>query len=249
MQRNAQADYDLEQLYSSIFDQPTPSFPAAEDAKLRVQQLTQELQTASQTHQKELQTLKLLRGARNQLAMVMNHVQIALSASRADMMGFGGAFADFKERAALEAATRGMHRVHQIMDGARQRNPRVRPLPKVNVAAGNIMSDVFFDNVFTDMAFHEKIKATEQEVARVIVGLEGQLTEVTQIVGSYEGRLKGIEGVMNGAKAELRMTRKGVFEAVARGNDEEGSTDLGSNNPFREQPVAGGEDAPPPYQG
>lgn len=83
--------------------------------------------------------------------------------------------ADAMERNALRNAQANASQVEMLVDQATRISPVVQPVGRVNIAQGSvsflsffaltsllihyraIMSDIFFDNFFTDMAFHSNI--------------------------------------------------------------------------------------------
>ena len=86
--------------------------------------------------------------------------------------------ADMMERNALVNAQANASHVEMLVSQAIRASPRVQPVGRVDIARGyrrfliqlstffiltpafsfpsSIMSDVFFDNIFTDLAFHSK---------------------------------------------------------------------------------------------
>lgn len=81
-----------------------------------------------------------------------------LSQRNRDMFG-GGAMMDMMERSALADAQRQADTARMLVNQARQLQPMIGDLARLDMPQGNIMSDVFLDNIFTDYAFHQKIQA------------------------------------------------------------------------------------------
>lgn len=82
----------------------------------------------------------------------------AEDASTWDMFG-GGAMMDMMERSALADAQRQADTARMLVGQARALQPMIRDLEMLDMPQGNIMSDVFFDNIFSDALFHQKIQA------------------------------------------------------------------------------------------
>jgi hypothetical protein len=88
----------------------------------------------------------------------------------------------------------------------------VRPLQSVTISQGNIMSDIFFDNIFSDMAFHDKIKASNKEVQRCADALNENLQEVRNRYAGLEADLKLKQQRLNEARVALQMAREDAFD-------------------------------------
>jgi len=72
--------------------------------------------------------------------------------------------ADMMERNALSNAQLNGSQAEMLVDQAVRTSPNVQRVGRVNITQGSIMSDVFFDNIFTDMSFHNKIKESAAQV-------------------------------------------------------------------------------------
>jgi hypothetical protein len=98
------------------------------------------------------------------------------------------------------------------------------------------MSDVFFDNIFTDYAFHQKIKAAAVQLQRAYAQLQG-VTRQSQ--AHLEGLLRdGRERAhtLEGARNTLELTRRQIMERA------------GGVAPPTYRPPAGATGEAPPYQ-
>ncbi len=80
------------------------------------------------------------------------------------------------------------------------------------------MSDVFFDNIFTDMAFHEKIKQSSDEVTRCAQALDIQAAEARERHTRLSRELVDKESVLAIARTALQKAREEVFERTLRGD-------------------------------
>jgi septal ring factor EnvC (AmiA/AmiB activator) len=70
------------------------------------------------------------------------------------------------------------------------------------------MSDMFFDNVFTDMAFHQKIQAAASRLAQ-------RRRELHAIVASFSAHLQALHDDSRKAETDLNKTRRDL-EKVRR---------------------------------
>jgi hypothetical protein len=211
--RHNQAQRDLDSLYDSIFKGPTPEFPE-EDAKER--ELTETLQQYHDARSKaesEGQAVKILQDAQASMRNALRAMQEALAYSTRDMWG-GGSFTDMMERNALSQAESRVTYARMLVDQARRFSPSVKQLPRVNIAQGSLMSDVFFDNIYTDMMFHQKIEQSAAEVERCAMVLDRELQAAAnrqrELSMGMETRVKRLEE----CRVALQKIREGVFDQL-----------------------------------
>jgi hypothetical protein len=112
----------------------------------------------------------------------------------------------------------------------------------VDVHVGNIWSDIVFDNIFTDMQMHERVKDSIAKVdragnqcSRIIRGREDGL-------GNLNGEIRRAEARLKEARVELQRAREEAFNRVAAGA--QGGSGFESDAPPGYAPPTG---APPGY--
>lgn len=123
---------------------------------------------------------------------------------------------DMMERSALARAEVSISEVKMLIEQARRFSPELRQLPPVQIAHGNIMSDVMFDNVFTDMQFHEKIKNSQLQVERASQDLNQQVTNAEQRYNDTRKQLDQRIKDLGNARVALQQVRQDVFSRTAR---------------------------------
>jgi chromosome segregation ATPase len=211
--RHSQAQRDLDNLYDSIFKGPTPAFPE-EDAKEReLTETLQEYQDARTRAEIEGQALKSLQDAQASMQSAQRALQEALTYSTADMWG-GGSFTDMMERNALSQAEQRIEYTRMLVDQARRFSPSVGHIPCVVIAQGSLMSDVFFDNIFTDMMFHQKIEQSVAEVQKCAAVLNRELQAAAnrhkELSSGMDAKVKALEE----RRMALQKIREGVFDRL-----------------------------------
>lgn len=213
--RHDQAQKDLDDLYDSIFEGPTPGFPdedakeqAAHDALNQYHDLRVRVETESQV-------LTLLGNAGGKMKTSQYHLAEARSHSQMDMFG-GGAMSDMLERNALNKAEIACMEAKMAVEQAQRLSPEVHAMPPVSIAQGNMMSDVFFDNIFTDMAFHEKIKASQAEQERAHKDLDAQFLNARQRLESSKQYLQQLSTNLESSRVALQQTRQAAFAEAGR---------------------------------
>ncbi|KAJ8127011.1 hypothetical protein O1611_g6627 [Lasiodiplodia mahajangana] len=215
--RRAAAQTDLDTLYASIFQGPTPSFPEEDAAERNMESASQAYNYTSAKLEADRKVQYILEEASKRIKSSLLDIEDALDASRLDMFG-GGATADMMERNALQKAEMNVAQAQMMVVQAQHISPEVRDLPPVNIAQGNLFSDVLFDNIFSDMEFHDKIKASRAEVQRCQNALLAQLTAAKERTQILEQQSKTQSGVLKTAREELQKTRQNIFGRLAEGD-------------------------------
>ncbi|KAJ7271079.1 hypothetical protein C8J57DRAFT_1603391 [Mycena rebaudengoi] len=207
------AKKDLAALYSRLFDGPTQAYP--DDDRLENElQLTQTKHDQIQGRlNQESQALNLLHLANKSLHACASKLNEALSASEWDMWG-GGNMADMMERSALGGAESHSIQADMYVQQARMSSSAVKPIGEIRIAQGSIISDVMFDNIFTDMAFHDKIKASAQNVKAVQFNLTNEIAAASARVAAVGGELGAAADALTRARGALDSYRKGIFDSL-----------------------------------
>ncbi|GAP84959.1 hypothetical protein SAMD00023353_0802850 [Rosellinia necatrix] len=221
--RRAMAQGALDSLYSDIFQGPTPSFPEEDAAERAVEAAQRAHGEACARLEAERQVARILGEARKRIRAAMADIEDALDASRLDMFGVGGAGADAMERSSLHTAEMGVMQAQMLILQAQNASPdgaaAVAGLPPVRIAQGSLVSDVLFDNIFTDMAFHDKIKDSREEVLRCDHALVAQIAVAGDRCQAAEQLSKTRSEALSTARAALQKARQAIFERLAAGGD------------------------------
>jgi hypothetical protein len=213
--RHLQAQQDLDGLYDSIFQGPTPDFPEEDDRERQSSMTLQSYHEARIRSEAEGHALNSLTEASKRLKRAMNFIEEALDYSRMDMFG-GGSISDMMERNALSNAETQVSDAYMLANQAQRASSAVKALPPVRIAQGSIMSDVFFDNIFTDMAFHDKIKASKQELLQSTNALNNELNASKERLRGLELEAKVKSQALETARTDLQKAREEIFERTAR---------------------------------
>ncbi|KAJ7751571.1 hypothetical protein B0H14DRAFT_2981176 [Mycena olivaceomarginata] len=184
---------------------------------------------------RESQALHLLDSADSALEMCCSSCRRRLAYFDADMYG-GGQVTDMMERNALTSAEGHASQAKMFVQQAMMTSPQVQPMGQITIAMGvSFIGDVIFDNIFTDMAFHEKIKASVSNVEDVksnaSVIAQYNLTKLR--ARGIGAELKVAADALTHARSELNAFRRSVFDSLSgNGNyHEETSYALGPPPP------------------
>ncbi|KAJ7827901.1 hypothetical protein B0H14DRAFT_3719951 [Mycena olivaceomarginata] len=165
----------------------------------------------------EAQALRLLRAADAALQLCSAQVQEATSDSHwGRHVGYLRPRDDNLERHELRVAQRHATQAEMFVQQAMMSCPNVQAVGEITIAHGSFMSDVLFDNIFSDIAFHRKIKASARNVQDVQTNLTTQLDLAQARVNAIEADLKGAADALAHARGALDAFRRRVFETVAQ---------------------------------
>jgi len=221
--RNASAQNDLDQLYASIFSGPTPEVPGEDQLETAVQNAKQHLEQTQSQYNAENAALEALRRVENRMQTAAAAMEEAIHSSRLDIIGMGGSFADMMERDALSKAAVAISESLRHMDEARRLQPAITPLRQVDIDMGHMVSDVMFDNIFSDLSQHDRIHDSNNQLLEAVAQLKGQIeAQVKRARGAVEA-LKGARASMEEARVELQSIRAEAFERLAGGGGSAGA--------------------------
>ncbi|KAK3346429.1 hypothetical protein B0T25DRAFT_571569 [Lasiosphaeria hispida] len=214
--RHGSAQLQLDQLYLSLFDGPTPGFPGEDELERATKSARLAYEDARSRAEVEAKAAAALGDGARKLKMAVNALHRALSASQADMFTHRN-LTDFVERNELQLAQNEALSARVLWLTARQISPAVGDLPEARIAQGSVVSDIFFDNFFGDLEFHRKIQdsiADVQNVATVMNYLEMEArARHSVLAGEFRMREKELQD----ARGALQSAREEAFERILTG--------------------------------
>ncbi|KAJ7054704.1 hypothetical protein C8F01DRAFT_1162628 [Mycena amicta] len=215
-QRYNLAKKDLAALYSKVFDGPTQAYPEDDRLEYTLAAAQGRYNEIQGYLNRESQAVHLLKAANSALVGAASHIQEALGYSTWDMFG-GGGVSDMMERSALSSAEGFATQAATYVQQARLSSPQVKPIGEITIAHGSIISDVIFDNIFTDMMFHDKIKASQRNLEAVQYNLTNELKNANGRMSMIGSDLSAAADALARARQALDTFRRGVFESVSGG--------------------------------
>ncbi len=215
--KHKSAQEALERLYNNLFQGPTPAFPEEDQAENAVRPAQSAYQTAQQKLTAKTQVLNILGIALKVMTQVIRDMADAERASQMDIMGWGGSYADMAERSALARAQQNVQQVMMLMQQARGLSPEVGELGPMRIAQGHFMSDILFDNFFTDMSFHREIQESARQVVGAYHKLKAQVEQAERRVKDLRVEVDRQSHNLRAARERLMQVRARVFDSVAGG--------------------------------
>ncbi|KAJ7161037.1 hypothetical protein C8R46DRAFT_1284951 [Mycena filopes] len=213
----------LEALYHEIFDGPTQAYPEDDQLEERLRQAQDFYNDIQAWLNRASQSTAMLQSADSALQSCSRALQEALNYSEWDTWG-GGTFTDMMERNALSSAEGFAMQAATYVQQAQIADPQVQPIGEISIARGSFVSDVLFDNIFTDLAFHKKIKASALNLEAVHFNLKQQLNLARSRAGAIGADLNGAADALARARAALDAFRRHVFDELAGNGNGNGNS-------------------------
>ncbi|KJA24967.1 hypothetical protein HYPSUDRAFT_65266 [Hypholoma sublateritium FD-334 SS-4] len=224
------AQAELQALYHRVFDGPSESFPEDDKLEYDLDEVIKQHQKILEQMNVECRATELLARASREMDNCQKSMQEALGYSRYDMWG-GGTMTDLLERNALASAQTYASQVEMLVDQAMRMSPAVQPVGRVNIAKGSIVSDVLFDNFFTDLNFHNKIKQSAAQVLIANQRLKAERDAARRRAESIGSQLNYSANKLDHCRQELANFRRATFESYAAQNPPPPSYDIVASEP------------------
>ncbi|KAK7447046.1 hypothetical protein VKT23_014256 [Stygiomarasmius scandens] len=230
---------EISTLYENVFGGPTAEFPRDDQLESQLKS-AQETYDAIQAHlNSESQAVNLLNKANGLMQACMNYMNEALSYSTWDIYG-GGTLSDMMERNALSNAAMTASKAELLIHQAQRASPQVQPIPPLRVHEISMIGDVFFDNVFSDIAAHSKIERNKNELEQAHKRLKAELRAVKARAQQTGADLLEASEVLSDCRKELERFRRETFERVG------GISSAPMNSNISRAPVGASTDSLPP---
>lgn len=213
-QRHEALQRELDALYNSIFTGPSPGFPEEDEKEAECNAANQRVQGLHTALERERHVLFLLRQISTKLSEARHSLAGARSMSQMDLFS-GSAMISMQKRNYLERAESSISQVRMLQHQLSQVAPQLADLGPMNIASGSIWGDVVFDNIFTDMDMHDKIKASEMQIDRAGNRCGNLVMQQERKEGEALRELKEAEMMLKAARVALQRAREAAFRTVA----------------------------------
>ena len=214
IQRHFVLQDELDTMYSSLFSGVNPQFPDEDIKEEMSNQTLQDYFDTSEALQVETRVSSLLKEVTHNLKAALGLMSTMLNTSRSDIFS-GGHFSGFFERDRLTQAEVHVHHARTGIQRAQQASSQIRDLPPISIDASRIINDVFFDNIYTDVAFHREVKRAFIEVERARRFAERQYRRAHAGSQRLQQLLVIRERSLEQARLALQKAREDAFQKVA----------------------------------
>ena len=203
------AQKDLKSLLEQLFAGPTPSFPS-EDA------LEQSLAAARQRHddinilaKRQTYITNSLQRAHQCLIGALQALESSLQMNTYDMFSRGG-YADWMVHSALGEARDLATRAQFLVSEVRRIEPSIPHLGDIHIEQDNLVFNIVFDNIFTDIRMRQIIQENYVKVQRATAILQREV--LPQVVNKNQSIQAQIETV----QTEVRRLEKATWNERSR---------------------------------
>lgn len=214
-----QTALELDALYNSIFKGPTPSMPVEDEKENEVVSASRDHDILQLMLANENQARQILGEAELFLQRALNDVQNAKSNSTLDAWGVGGTWVQMSEQSSLSMCQQNVSQTEMLISQAIHLQPAIQPLGSMQVAQMNFMSDILFDNIFSDLDMRNRIISSMAQIQQAHSRLKQQIE-------LQDERIKGVKAEVEQAKLKL-VRRRGELQAIRREAFERLATDDG----------------------
>ncbi|KAF4618133.1 hypothetical protein G7Y89_g14974 [Cudoniella acicularis] len=198
------AQKELDELYKSIFDGPTPEVLGEDVKEAEVREAEKEFGDKQWKFSTEKKARSILVDADKFLTQARRDIDEALDLATMDCWGVGGTFTDMQKSSVLSRAQGHVAQVGTLMGQARRLDPDIGDIGQMDVPEMRWMTDVVFDNLFSDLNAKERIREAKGRLERA---KERLITELRRA----EGRIEGVRGevesagkLLDGKRGELQ---------------------------------------------
>lgn len=212
-QRHHSLQAELDAMYNSIFSGPTPDVPGEDQKEWAFREARDGFAAARQRHDAESQAFKCLIDADKFMLQALHSLADARSHSQMDMFG-GGTLTDMMERDALSKAKNATDKVGMLVSQAQRLSPGIGRLGQMSIAQGHL-SDVFFDNIFSDMAMHDEIKRSQAQCEHEARNLKDLLERARVQEGVLRAQTGEAAEKLEWARRDLQQIRQEAFQRLA----------------------------------
>ncbi|KAL2061108.1 hypothetical protein VTL71DRAFT_7381 [Oculimacula yallundae] len=209
------AKKELDSLYKSIFDGPTPEILEEDERERAVATAENNYNNIAAHLSTEKQTRDILTEAEKHLVRALSDIADADSSATMDMWGVGGSFAEMAEHSALSRCQQQVSQVEQLISQAQRVQPVVQKIGDMRVAQMNFMSNMVFDNIFSDMHMRERIQESWKQLKAAQTGLQRELGASDRRRDDIRKDLDVLQAILDKKRVELQDCRKAAFERIA----------------------------------
>ncbi|CZT12309.1 uncharacterized protein RAG0_16181 [Rhynchosporium agropyri] len=209
------AKSELDALYKSLFDGPTPDILEEDEREEDVARAENNYHTVALRLSTEKHARNILTEAEKFLAKALGDISDAESHATMDMWGVGGTFAEMAEHSALSQCQQHVSQVEQLISQAQRVQPAVQKIGDMRIAQMNFMSNVVFDNIFSDMHMRERIQESGNQLKAARTALQRELGASDRRRDDVRKELNALQGVLDKKRVELQDCRKAAFERAA----------------------------------
>lgn len=223
------AGLELDALYKSIFDGPTPEIPEEDRKEQEWLQAETNFNMAGVMLNTEKQAHDILVDADRFMNFAIRDIIAAREASGYDCWGVGGIWTEMSENNSLVSCEQHVRQVEMLIMQAQRIQPAVRNIGDMSIAQMNFMTNVVFDNIFSDLELRDRIKQSQAQLKMSQANLTAELQAARERTRAVQAEVNEFKAVLDQKRLELQQIRSAAFERLA---SEREMADRGAPPPY-----------------
>ncbi|KFY99792.1 hypothetical protein V498_00517 [Pseudogymnoascus sp. VKM F-4517 (FW-2822)] len=212
-----QAESELDALYKSVFQGPTPDIPGEDQREAAVYQASTDFNWTQGNVDKGNQVKNLLTGAMKFLDEAARDVESARSNAKMDAFGFDSTFMDIAEANALSRVRQNVGQAEMLVTHARGIEPSIGNIGDVVHAQHHFMSEVLFDNVFSDKKKYDEIKRSQASIVKAKNALENMIRATNERLEAAVANTVNAKQALEEKRLQLQQIRAEAYQKATRG--------------------------------
>lgn len=209
------AQSELDTLYKSIFEGPTPEIFGEDQKESAVYEASAKFDAAQGALENEKRSKRMLVDAFQFLEKAARDVEDARSNAKMDAFGFDSPFMDYAEANALSRVRQNVGQAEMLVSSARTIQPAIGDIGNVVHAQHNFMSEVLFDNVFSDVAKYDAIKESQESITAAKTKLDNLIRASNTRIESMIMASHHAKQDVDERRLELQKIRAEAYQKVA----------------------------------
>ena len=200
---------DLNDLIEQLFAGPTPSFPSEDELEQSLMTTRQRLDDVNVLAKRQQYVTNSLQRALQCLVGALQALQSSLQMNTFDLFSRGG-YADWMVHSALAQARDLAARAQFLVSEVRRIEPTTPHIGDINIEQDNLVFNIIFDNIFTDLRVRQIIQESLVKVQRAAYTLQNQI--LPDVVNTNQRAQTQIES----CQKEVRRLEKAMWNERSR---------------------------------
>ena len=204
-----QAQKDLNNLMERLFDGPTPSFPSEDELEQSLVSTRQRLDDVNVLAKRQQYITNSLQRALECLVGALQALQSSLQMNTFDLFSRGG-YADWMVHSALAQARDLAARAQFLVSEVRRIEPTTPHIGDIHIQQDNLVFNIIFDNIFTDLRVRQIIQESIFKVQRAVFTLQNEI--LPEVVNTN----KRAQAQIGSCQTEVRRLEKAMWNERSR---------------------------------
>jgi hypothetical protein len=175
----------LDELLEHFFSGETPSYPNEDAMEQNLKMAKEHLTSLENYHRVFTQVFRLLQKAHQAITVCRRELEGALDMNTFDLFSHSS-FADMAVSSHLAKARDASTQAQQLVNEARRVYPNIPHIGELHIKQDNLVFNVMFDNIWTDMNMRQMIREASERISRAHAVLMNILSEIKEKLAKCE---------------------------------------------------------------